>query len=303
MPPRHASSGGSGGGPISFFLVLLTILAFAWFASFQDKGNTGNPATGPKTASKTVPSDNAKIGQELNKVAEDLNKAQALSERSPAADYVSLSDGNAGYATNASAEYVSFTVSKKAPAKILITGWKLKSPVTGASVAIPQGIVLPFSGQVISKENIFASPGDRVFIVTGRSPTGYSFRLNKCTGYFEQFQNFTPSLPLECPYANAGPLPQPPNHLNDACLDYLDSISRCIVPVNNIPPGLSPECSRYVSEKISYGGCVSVHKNDPDFYKKEWRVYLDRDTELWKDRREVIKLLDLNGKTVGAVSY
>ena len=75
------------------------------------------------------------------------------------------------------------------------------------------------------------------------------------------------------------------------------------MPINNLPLSISPECNIYMRENINYGSCVQKHKNDKDFYNHEWRVYLERDQQLWKDRREVIKLLDTNGKTIDAISY
>ena len=302
-------------GPGAFFFVFLSIIGFVWFTSQHPIVNL-TPATTPKTSSapytppKELPSDTPGIGLELDKIKSELErvrneveKAQTLSTRSPAADYVVLNSGSASY-EDAAKEYVYFSVSGNAKAQTLITDWQVTSPITGASVTIPQGVYLPFSGQPVNKENIFVAPGDKVIVLTGHSPTGYSFKINKCTGYFEQFQNFTPSLPMSCPQVASEKLPEAPNHLDDTCLDFLERIPRCTVPVgNNVPSTLSPICTSYIAQNVNYATCVKLHKNDPDFYGHEWRVYLNRDQGLWKDRREVIKLLDTNKKTISSVSY
>jgi hypothetical protein len=46
-----------------------------------------------------------------------------------------------------------------------------------------------------------------------------------------------------------------------------------------------------------------LHKNDEDFYDDEWRIYLGRGEELWKNRRETIILKDQAGKIIKEVSY
>ena len=56
-------------------------------------------------------------------------------------------------------------------------------------------------------------------------------------------------------------------------------------------------------KKINYNSCIDKHKNDENFYRGEWRVYLSRDTELWKSKREVIKLIDEKGKDIGTITY
>ena len=205
--------------------------------------------------------------------------------------------------TDPSKEYVTFTLSPSHKGKVLISGFEIKSGVTGNGTIIPKGVDLPFANQINYESPIFIDPGDKVVLITGRSPTGYSFKLNKCTGYFNQFQDFTPKLPKECPVASDYNIASVPGYLKDACVDYLESIPRCNMPLNNIPPNLQSECLSLINEKLNYKSCVEDHKNDKDFYKKEWRIYLGRSEKLWKDRREIIKLLDLNKETIGTATY
>ena len=200
--------------------------------------------------------------------------------------------------SNPNQEYVEIQASKDNKNPLNISGWKLKGKI-GLDVAIGQGTILYVPGQANPQQVIVLKPGEKAIIVTGLSSLGTSFKLNKCAGYFEQFQDFTPRLPRECPLAEDEDLP---NNLKDACLDFIERIGRCEV-VESIPPAMDQTCQNYVSTKISYKSCVEAHKNDTDFYKPEWRIYLGRGEELWKRSREVIVLTDQNGKIVDSKSY
>ncbi|MBI2048990.1 MAG: hypothetical protein HYT29_00945 [Parcubacteria group bacterium] len=226
-------------------------------------------------------------------------------EKSPAGNTVSFyGKGNARIA-DATREYVEIRAPRTNTQPIRISGWTLKSSVTGKSAGIGTGVYTPISGSMNPEQPIYLSPGGRAFITTGRSPKGYSFRLNLCTGYFEEFQDFSPWLPLNCPYPRDENLPSGPNGLTDACVNYIEKIGRCEAQVQPLPLSFSndPLCQEYVGENINYGACVDTHKSDPDFYSTEWRVFLGRDQELWKAERETILLLDESGKVVDSVSY
>jgi len=202
-------------------------------------------------------------------------------------------------------EYLEIVASQNNTQPINITEWQLKSAVTGRQGKIGKGVYLLYSGQVNVEQQIFLSPGERAFIITGRSPKGVSFRLNTCTGYFEQFQDFTPALPKECPRPIDEDLPIGPNGLNDQCIDYIETLPRCTAHVKGLPSFLAdnPVCQEYIGEFINYSGCIKIHKNDSDFYKPKWRIFLGRNQELWKQKRETILLLDDKGKVVDSVSY
>jgi hypothetical protein len=199
-------------------------------------------------------------------------------------------------------ESVRLSVSGSAGGKIPLTGMVLKSLVSGNSATIAGGAVVPNPNDVNATETIFLSAGDNVYILTGRSPNGLSFRLNKCIGYLGQNQTYNPSLPNECPLVRNEALPQAPNALNDACLNYLQGIGSCQIVAN--PPGTqSHECQQFVIERTNYNWCLSKHRNDSDFFKNEWRVYLGRGNRLWKNSREVIRLIDQDGKIVYETTY
>jgi hypothetical protein len=70
-----------------------------------------------------------------------------------------------------------------------------------------------------------------------------------------------------------------------------------------MPIYLSQGCQDAIVTKLNYNSCVDMHRNDPGFYRLEWRIFLKREEELWKSKREIIKLLDETGKVVDYISY
>jgi hypothetical protein len=221
---------------------------------------------------------------------------------SPYAKFVSLEKGTAESAIGS--EYLTLRVAQNAPDKITVTGWRVESTATGVSASLPQAALLPFLGSVNAPAPVTLSGGQQVFIVTGRSPNGTSFRTNKCTGYFEQFQNFTPALRLECPGAQQeADAYFTPGNYTDGCNDIVRTIGRCVYVTQSIPTSAGSACATFIQDRLSYNGCINAHKNDEDFYKKDWYLYINRDQELWRSRSERIRLLDENGKVVDVVSY
>ena len=211
--------------------------------------------------------------------------------------YVTRSD-------NANQEYLTLRVSDGATTTVPITGWRLSSENSGVQVAIPKSTKLFFADSQNAEEDIVLTPKDTVYIVTGRSPNGSGMKVNKCSGYLEQFQDFTPYLWSSCPAPRTEDLSSIPKRtVNDACFDYIEYMPSCRIQTDPLPANWSYECTNFITTKINYPTCVSVHKNDSDFYTHEWRVYLKRSEPLWKSRRESIVLTDLNGKVVSKLQY
>lgn len=226
-------------------------------------------------------------------------------EKSPYAEYVSLSISSARN-SDPSQEYVTIKTSRSLSDRITISDWRLESSVTLAGSALGSASYLPFSGQVNTESPVAIGPNTTVYVTTGRAPIGVSFRTNTCTGYFEQFQDFQPRLKLECPFPEdefVAALERDAFIPNAACIDYVDDLNRCIFNINNVPQGIGGACQNFALNDLTYNGCVSLHKNDAEFYKSEWRMYLDRDQELWRSKNERIRLLDENGKVIDVISY
>jgi hypothetical protein len=201
-------------------------------------------------------------------------------------------------------EYIEISVAQDAGIPVDLTGWTLESDASGSAVAIPKGTEVPTNGIVNAAQDIVLTPGERAMVISGQSPIGASFRENKCIGYFSTFQNFSPPLPQNCP--------TPPAELasfygasyirDAACIDYVNKLSRCQVALSP-PVTVSGTCQSFLIKYFNYNGCVDAHKSDTDFEGDTWRIYLGRSNSMWRTKNELVKLLDINGKTVDAFSY
>lgn len=195
-------------------------------------------------------------------------------------------------------EYVEIRAANSNECPLDITGWTIEGRVR-LKLEIPQAAGLYISNQVNTQQDVFLEPGAKAIVVSGRSPIGSSFRLNKCIGYFAQSQEFNPYLPQKCPY------PKDEEYfssLSDDCRDYIKTLSRCRANFT-LPAYLGNECIKAINETLNYNKCVELHKNDEDFYEDEWRIYLNRGDELWKKSYETITLRNKNGEIIDSVSY
>lgn len=206
--------------------------------------------------------------------------------------------------TNPQKEYLQLSVSNNAEGPISISGWSVVSEVTGKGGTLPRGTEVPRSGVINAVEPILLHPGDKAIIASGRSPIGASFRENVCIGYFAQFQSFTPTLPNSCPTPESElEKYYGPNLVRDpSCIDYVDRLSRCTLALSP-PPTLSSSCQSFLTTHLNYNGCLTAHERDTNFKRTSWRIYLGRDAAIWRKDREVVKLLDADGKTVDMFSY
>ncbi|MBU6490995.1 hypothetical protein KGQ25_02480 [Patescibacteria group bacterium] len=207
-------------------------------------------------------------------------------------------------AENPEDEYVEITVSGSAGVPVDLSGWTLESDATGAASIIPKGTEVPTSGIVNAAQDIVLTPGERALVISGQSPIGASFRENKCIGYFSTFQHFSPPLPQNCPVPSDELASRyGTGYIRDAaCIDYVDTLSRCQVALSP-PVGASSACQSFLVKYLNYNGCVDAHGGDADFKGDTWRIYLGRTNSMWRTRHEVVKLLDAQGKTVDAFGY
>ena len=201
-------------------------------------------------------------------------------------------------------EYIEISIASNASVPVDLTGWSLSSAATGNAASIPKGTEVPTSGVVNASQDIVLAPGTRAILISGQSPIGASFRENKCIGYFSTFQKFSPSLPQNCPVPSDDLISfYGSDYIRDPfCIDQVNQISRCQVTLTP-PNGVSNACQSFVVKYLNYNGCVDAHKNDTDFAGNTWRIYLGRTNSMWRTKHEVVKLLDINGKTVDAFSY
>lgn len=201
-------------------------------------------------------------------------------------------------------EFIEISIAQNAGVPVDLTGWSLSSAASGNTVSIPKGTEVPTSGVVNAAQDIVLAPGTRAILISGQSPIGASFRENKCIGYFSTFQKFSPSLPQNCPVPSDELISYyGPTYIRDPfCIDQVNKISRCEVTLTP-PNDVSNTCQNFVVTYLNYNGCIDAHKNDADFAGDTWRIYLGRTSSMWRTTHEVVKLLDINGKTVDAFSY
>lgn len=276
----------------------------------SSSGSTSNGGLFSGSNKTTNTPTEKQIGREIKKVEKSVKEIakeiEVLEENKNASvykDIIQMSISGRG-STDPKKEYVTLSVSSKLKNPVNITGWQLKSLSTNRSVSIGQAIPLFFSQSSNIKQDVYLKAGEKAYVVTGKGNMNeISFQVNKCSGYHSQFFSFTPSLKQQCPYLEDEPNNIPTTPVNDSCFDFIENLPRCRIQTKPLPSEFTFECRNFILEKMTYASCVSVHKNDPDFYSKEWRLFLGRTESLWKKSREAVVLLDNEGKTVDTVEF
>ncbi len=279
------------------FFVILFLLGLAIIWNF-----TGGPSRPSATSGPLLKQPLERHEKELEVGAKKISGG--IPQTAPIMDSaykhrVILLAGSGARNSDPRREYVEIQAARSNSAPLNISRWSLGGS-SGLKAAFGKGAILAYPGRINPQSDIFLKPGERAYIVTGESPIGTSFKLNKCSGYLGQFQNFSPPLPKRCPLPRDD---NPPASLGEECLDYVARLPRCEMPVKDIPAGLSASCLDYIGEKINYGACVRLHEGDEGFYEPEWRIYLGKSEELWKNGMETIILRDENGRAVDWASY
>lgn len=315
-----ADEGGGGGrNDVIFIFVVLLFLIAVWFftggpkraattknlflsSPFGTGSSIGLPTVGVSGFGDSSSSDTG--------VTEDLTDTQSISlglrslPTSPYAGKVFLSNGGGVYGAGVVDEYVTLRSNPSNLQRISITGWRLQSAINKKTAYIYQGEEV-YQPSYSSAGAIVLNPGDTATISSGRSPLGVSFKTNKCTGYLSQFQNFIPDLPQNCPLPldEAGASTYGGSPITDReCLDYLRDMPQCHIAVQGLS-SLPNACQSLVANTLTYNGCVLRHQSDVDFKGVEWRIYLGYSEKLWKDNREVLTLLDGDGKLVDSIVF
>lgn len=292
-------------GTVIFFIVIVFLVGYAFImvtlrgqslpdATQYDDGSTGiniAPPVAFKPYEGPLASTTFSNIDEVNKKPE--NKLITLT----------LSGSYNAQSSDFRNEYLVINASNQNQSSVKITGMKIKSAKSGQEAIIPKGFKTFKSANTPTsqREDIYLAPGERAILATSKSPVGSSFKLNICSGYLEQYLDFNPSIFSSCPLAKDD-LARYGTTLNDACLDYIDTIGSCQKPTN-IPIRLNNQCQEYINSKVNYTACVDLHQKDKNFYKDEWRVYFDRDLELWKNSREEIILVSETGETLDTLKY
>jgi hypothetical protein len=306
--------------PIIILIVLFILIGLAYGpiknGSLNLKTNANNTSSSIGTASQnSKPSTNKNTEESIKSaeeniknIEENVNQAAEESKRSPYYGKIRTSGISGLYSNNPDRQYIYLSTNLDKNETIKITGWYLKSEVTGYYVIIGKAALLPFPF-TNTESDVILERGDRVYLTKGFSPIGISFRTNECTGYFEENRAFYPSLSLECPRPSDEKLPvfSSDYDANDECLNTIERIPRCSTVdsefIRDLPDTVPLACKTYMTTQINYNTCVALHFSDTDFPGNEYRLYLNKFGPLWRQTHDKIDLYDENGLVVDTISY
>lgn len=253
----------------------------------------------PEEQERSLADEIKKISEKIEKLKADIKKTEEDTNASVYKGKVEISSVSKAGTPDA---YVKLSAASDISGTIKITGWKLRSTATGYEQIIG-GAASPPYPFVFAESPILLPKLGKIVISQRPSPINVSFRVNKCTGYFEEDEDFSPALEKICP-APKDDRPAYTNSFEVACIDYIKNLSRCEVPdENDFPNTLNYGCRQYLLTEINYNKCVEKHINDPDFFKPEWRVFPPWEMSIWRSKYETIELLDSLGKVVDTYSY
>ncbi len=246
----------------------------------------------------------ARLEEEYDSLSAQAREVRTFGEPSPYSGHITLMRDLIGVrADSPQDEYVQIVASYANTAPVDITGWILESALSGTRVAIPPGASLFLANTVNPLEAVTLHPGGLALVSSDKSPTGVSFRENMCSGYLGQFQPFSPPLSEECP-SPTRVLPLTEENLvryGEDCFDALASLPSCRFP--QVLDNVSGACKAYLSEFLSYNGCVESNRFRSTFPKNMWRLFIGSPTGLWRNSHDAIRLLDTEGRTVSVLVY
>lgn len=270
--------------PLIILLVLFIIIGFAYDplkkANLNKSSSVGQTSSSIGTASQNPTSQNSGYSsnksteesingaaQDIKILQENITKEIEASKRSPYYGKIRMSSISGLYQNDPNKEYLTLYTNIGKNETIKITGWYLKSEVTGYSAVIGKAALLPYPS-TNTESDVILQQGDRVYLTKGFSPINISFRTNECTGYFDQYRIFYPSLSLQCPRPQDEKLPTFSNVYDriDECVALLQRIPRCTIAssafIRDLPDTVSPACKTYITTKINYNTCVALHFGD-----------------------------------------
>lgn len=302
------------GDVLKFYIGIIVVIFFLWIFLGGPNSKDGSPQH-PLFSFPTIIEPSNTIKKEPQRTKEEIEAELQIAEQkaatiqkgieeikisSPYKGKVSLEVGLARN-TDPTQQYITLQVNPLFKEPIPITGWKIRSKITGKNAVIGQAPLIPELPSRRELAPISIKAGDTITVITGKSPVQTSFRLNSCTGYLTETKTFTPHLHNNCPRASSDPRLNPYNY-DDACLDYIETIPVCRRP-KNIPQKLTISCKDYLNNEISYSTCVVANEKKVGFFKNEWYIYLGNDVLLWKQKREELELIDTNNKLVDTLEY
>ncbi len=176
-----------------------------------------------------------------------------------------------------------------------VSGWLMKG--NRSSQYIPKAISVYDPAGMASEGDIVMANNETLYIYTNTSAINRNFRLNKCIGYLENYYNFTPSLPMNCPSVSRSEI----SSFTGLCQDYILSLGSCRLPSPNVLLPYFDEACKTFLNNLNYSGCFQKYRSDKDFLGREWRVWSG--TKFLDDRHDQLLLFDNKGLLVDDYSY
>jgi hypothetical protein len=139
----------------------------------------------PTTGASNVSTSNFSQGSTVSGIPQAIKATSPYAGKIYLAPYVNGTDG-----TNPANEYLSLTVSADNTAPINVTGWQIRSIVTGAGATIPNGISGLALGQV-TLSPIMLQPNSTATLFTTASPVNVSYEENSCSTYLATQANYS----------------------------------------------------------------------------------------------------------------
>lgn len=175
-----------------------------------------------------------------------------------------------------------------------VTNWTIKS--NSNSEKIPTAINLYDPSGFTAPTDILMQSGQTLNIYSNTS--SFNLRLNKCSGYLQNDEHFTPALPLDCPYPSQSDI----SSFTGSCQQYIYSLYSCALPdMNNMSiPQTDYNCRNYL-ENLNYAGCYKQYSNSSDFLSNEWRVWTG--ANIVSSLHDTVSLFDRNGLLVDLRVY
>ena len=234
-----------------------------------------------------------------------LEESSRLYDPSPHAGSIIFLDRTSGVKeSDPDREYFVLLAANTIQTPINITNWKIFDRKGKTSYKLPKGIkILGTTGGLQQHTPIRVEPGETIIVSSGRSPVGNSFKINKCSGYRSQFKKFTPTVKTNCPdpmeeFIEDSSVP----YTDNKCYEIINRLPKCRA-ITDIPTGVTKQCRDFIQNTLTEKGCITHHRNDPDFFTSEWRLFLESEKELWKNRDNVLYLLDENNLLVATLVY
>jgi len=316
-----------------WIILIVSFIFFAWVSNggpskFEAEHSATSTVQVQRTSQRTPPSSITK-GKTLSTQTNTDSHTSSYAKK-----VIIVNRGNAARERWADNEYITLQNVSKEP--ITITGWYLQNgrdqrgfinnlnllaPGVPDTASIPKGVRTLWANTAHRMEPIVLASRDKTIITSGSmtkkaSFLGSSFSVNKCSGYLNEYPGYAlqPKISNQCPRPSteAGL-----DLLEDSCYNFVKKLSACHTPVYREEMqksgelrqyldrtyGLSRVCREYVQSHYSYQWCVFAHAQDTDFYKNEWRIYLNRRVQMWDSGREHISLYDAQGRLVDELSY